>query len=215
MLSLYKQEKYPFAVNPLPYQPNALEPTIDQKTVAIHHDKHHLGYVTKLNTILENYPDFHDHSIDEILGHSDQLPEEIRQAVLNTGGGHANHMLYWEVMGPQKTTPPQAKLLDKILQTYKELEVLIEEVSNLALAQFGSGWAWLSVNPTTKELEISNTANQATPLNHNRIPILAIDVWEHAYYLNYQNKRDDYVQAWWDLVNWEKVSQLYLEAIDQ
>jgi len=199
----------------LPYDYDALEPYIDAKTMEIHHNKHHAGYVDKLNQVLENYPKLKNIPIHELLKDLSKIPKEIRTAVINTGGGHANHTLFWEIMKPvseyhgDNDEKEHNELLEQINKTYGSLESFKEQFSKAALTQFGSGWAWLTVNKN--KLRIEQTSNQDTPLSKGRIPILGIDVWEHAYYLKYQNKRADFIQAWWNVVNWKQVNKKYKE----
>lgn len=190
----------------LPYEFAALEPHIDAKTMEIHHDKHHAGYIAKLNetligTGLEEMP------IEELLDDLSQVPEDKRTAVRNTGGGTYNHNLFWEIMGPNAGGEPQGELAEAINAKFGSFEKFKEEFTTAAATQFGSGWAWLCLN--NGELEICKTPNQDCPLSEGKTPILCLDVWEHAYYLNYQNRRPDYITAWWNVVNWSKVSELW------
>tara|TARA_Y100000310_G_scaffold227947_1_gene230215 strand:+ start:533 stop:1141 length:609 start_codon:yes stop_codon:yes gene_type:complete len=199
----------PFQLPDLKFPTNALEPHIDKETMTIHHDKHHAGYVKKLNTALEN-TDFADNPIDDILKNIEQIPEDLRKAVINNGGGHANHSLFWELLTNESTTPSE-ELKEAINKKFESLENFKEQFANEATTRFGSGWAWLIINKTG-ELEIRSTPNQDSPLMDNQTPILALDVWEHAYYLKYQNKRPDYIEAFWNVLNWNKVSELFKEA---
>jgi Fe-Mn family superoxide dismutase len=198
----------PHELPPLPYAYDALEPHIDARTVEIHHDKHHAGYVTNLNKALEGHMDLAGKSVEQLLATVKGLPEGISQAVINHGGGHANHVLYWEIMGPGGGGEPQGDLAKAIGATFGDFEAFKEKLTKAALAQFGSGWAWLAVDGTAK-LQVYSTPNHETPIMKGHKPILVVDVWEHAYYLNYQNRRADYIAAWWNLVNWEKVGDLY------
>lgn len=197
----------------LPYAYKALEPSIDALTVEIHYDRHHRGYKNKLNAALEKHPEFgNGKSIEELLKDINSIPEDIRQAVINTGGGYYNHNLYWSILSPTGEKKPTGVLLNTIETSFGSFEQFKEKVMNAANTLFGSGWAFVVVNKD-KELEIVKSANQNSPLSDRKTPILAIDVWEHAYYLNYQNKRPDYVSAIWDIFNWEEIERLYKEAI--
>jgi Fe-Mn family superoxide dismutase len=200
-----------FELPELTYDYNALEPYVDAKTMEIHHSKHHQGYVNKLNAALEGYQNFQDKPLEELLGNLDSLPEEIRNAVKNNGGGHFNHSLFWRVMGPDAGGAPEGELAEKIDATFGNFEVMKDTFSNAAATQFGSGWAWLVKN-SEGGLEIYSTANQDTPISHGKAPILGLDIWEHAYYLKYQNKRPEYIENWWNVVNWKAVSELYNAA---
>jgi len=190
----------------LPYEYNALEPHIDEKTMTIHHSKHHQGYVDKLNAAIKG-TDLEGKEISEILSNTDSLPEDKRTAIINNGGGHANHSLFWEVMAPKAGGEPNGKIADLIDTKFESFDKFKEEFSNAAATRFGSGWAWLVMN-SDGELEVKSLPNQDSPLMDNDIPLLGLDVWEHAYYLKYQNKRPDYVKAFWNLVNWDKVNEL-------
>lgn len=193
----------------LPYDYDALEPHIDARTMEIHHGKHHQGYVTKLNAALEQHSDLQDKSVEELVSDLDDVPEEIRTAVRNNGGGHVNHSLFWLVMSPDGGEP-SGKLADAIKDAFGGLDSMKEKFSNAAATRFGSGWAWLTVSGGS--LDIMSSPNQDNPLTLARTPILGLDVWEHAYYLNYQNRRPDYIAAWWNLVNWEEVARRFSEA---
>ncbi len=196
---------------PLPYDYNALEPHIDEQTMRIHHDKHHAAYVNNLNAALEGHPDLAALSIEELLRGIDRVPEAIRTAVRNNGGGHANHTLFWEIMKPGGSKEPTGELAAAINQTFGSFEKFKEEFSKAAIGRFGSGWAWLVVD-AQGGLKVYSTANQDSPLMQGDTPILGLDVWEHAYYLKYQNRRPDYVQAWWNVVNWDEVARRYAAA---
>ncbi len=196
-----------FELPNLPYGFDALEPHIDQQTMEIHHDKHHNTYVTKLNAAVEG-TDLESKSIEEIVANLDSVPENIQTAVRNNGGGHLNHSLFWELLTPN--SEEKGTVVDKIKEQWGSLDAFKEEFANQAAARFGSGWAWLVVNDG--KLEIVTTPNQDNPLTEGKTPILGIDVWEHAYYLKYQNKRPDYISAFWNVVNWEKVDELYSAA---
>lgn len=199
-----------FTLPELPYAYDALEPHIDKETMNIHHTKHHNTYVTKLNDALEGHDDLAGKSIEEILANLDAVPESIRTAVRNNGGGHANHTLFWTLLSPNGGGEPTGELADKINETFGSFDKFKEEFANAAANRFGSGWAWLVVN--NGNLEITSTPNQDTPISEGKTPILGLDVWEHAYYLNYQNKRPDYISAFWNVVNWDKVTELYNQA---
>ncbi len=195
-----------FEVPPLPYDYTALEPHIDEQTMRLHHDKHHATYVTNLNTALEQAPDAQGKSIEEILRNINSLPEGIRTAVRNNGGGHHNHTLFWEIMGPNGGEPT-GELAEAISSTFGSIDSFKEQFAKAATTRFGSGWAWLLADGG--RLEITSTQNQDSPLMEGRVPILGLDVWEHAYYLKYQNRRPEYIGAWWNVVNWEAVNQRY------
>mgnify|MGYP000876747558 FL=1 len=194
----------------LPYDYNALEPHIDAQTMEIHHNRHHGGYVKKLNSILEGYPELADVSLERMLTDLRIVPEEIRQAVRNNAGGHHNHSLFWRVMCPPGAGgEPSGVLLEGIESVFGSLAHLREEVTSQAINRFGSGWAWLSLDHNGR-LEVISTPNQDSPLMLGYVPILGVDVWEHAYYLKYQNRRADYLAAWWNLVDWRRVSENYV-----
>ena len=196
----------------LPYDYKALEPYIDEETMKIHHDKHHAGYVDKLNASLEKYPEFSDSTVDNLLKEIDKIPEEIREGIKNNGGGHANHSLFWQIMGPNGKNEPGGELLGAISKAFESFDKFKDEFSKAAAGRFGSGWAWLSVTDLGG-LEVSSTQNQDTPLSDNKIPILNLDVWEHAYYLKYQNRRPEYIENWWRVVNWDKIAEKYKQAL--
>ena len=194
----------------LPYAYDALEPHIDEETMKLHHDKHHNTYVENVNKALEGHDDLQNVSIEELVAKLDEVPEDIRTAVRNNGGGHANHSLFWEIMSPNGGGEPAGELADAINETFGSLDNLKDEVKTAATGQFGSGWGWLVVE--NGELKVVNTPNQDSPLTDGQTPILGVDVWEHAYYLNYQNKRPAYVDAFWEVVNWDEVARRYEEA---
>jgi Fe-Mn family superoxide dismutase len=200
-----------FQLPPLPYDYAALEPHIDAQTMQIHHDRHHATYVNNLNAALEKHPDLANKSIEELLGNLNAVPEDIRTAVRNNGGGHANHTLFWEIMGPNGGGEPTGALADAIKQAFGSFDAFKQQLTQAALGRFGSGWAWLSVD-RNGGLVIESTANQDSPLMEGRTPILGVDVWEHAYYLKYQNRRADYVAAWWNTINWANVAKRYEQA---
>ncbi|ELK46203.1 superoxide dismutase [Halobacillus sp. ACCC02827] len=197
-----------FELPELPYAYDALEPTIDKETMNIHHTKHHNGYVTKLNGALEGHADLQDKSLEELLANNlSVVPEEIRTAVRRNGGGHANHSLFWTILSPNGGGEPAGDLATKINDTFGSFDKFKEEFESAATGRFGSGWAWLVVN--NGNLEVIDTLNQDSPIMEGKTPILGLDVWEHAYYLNYQNRRPDYVSAFWNVVNWDEVSKRF------
>ncbi|WP_117169212.1 superoxide dismutase [Paraliobacillus sediminis] len=196
-----------FELPELPYAYDALEPHIDKETMNIHHTKHHNTYVTKLNAALEGHADLQDKSIDVLLSDLDNLPESIQTAVRNNGGGHSNHSLFWTLLSPNGGGEPTGELATQIKDAFGSLEAFKEKFAAAATGRFGSGWAWLIVK--NGKLEITSTPNQDTPVMDGISPILGLDVWEHAYYLKYQNKRPDYIAAFWNVVNWDEVSKLY------
>jgi Fe-Mn family superoxide dismutase len=195
----------------LPYPNNALEPHIDEQTMMIHHDRHHNAYVTNLNAALEGQPELQAKSIEDLLKDLNSIPENIRPAVRNNGGGHANHSLFWEVMGPNGGGQPTGALADAITAELGGFDKFKEDFAKAGATRFGSGWAWLSVTPAGK-LVVSSTPNQDSPISEGNTPILGMDVWEHAYYLKYQNKRPDYIAAFWNVVNWDAVAARYKAA---
>lgn len=203
--------RYPFSLPSLPYAKDALEPHIDAKTMELHHDKHHQSYVDNLNKALEKHPDLHSRSLEDLLSNLDGVPEDIRTAVRNHGGGHFNHTLFWDIMTPDGAKSPGEKLSEAINSAFGSLDEMKTKLNEAGTSQFGSGWAWLVVDKNGK-LAITNTPNQDTPLMDGKTPILGNDVWEHAYYLKYQNKRADYLKAWWNVVNWDKVAERYSAA---
>ena len=193
----------------LPYDHAALEPTIDERTMQIHHGKHHQAYVDNANKALDG-TEWADKDADEILTSLDSLPEDIRAAVRNNVGGHANHSLFWEIMGPGGGGEPTGDLAAAIEETFGGLDGLKTAVNDAGVKRFGSGWTWLVADGGT--LSVMSTANQDSPLSEGKTPLLGIDVWEHAYYLNYQNKRPDYLAAWWSVVNWDAVAKRFEQA---
>ena len=190
----------------LQYEYNSLEPSVDAKTMEIHHSKHHQGYVNKLNVDLENFPELQKKSVNELISDMDSVPEDIRVPVRNNGGGHSNHSLFWEIMSPDGGKC-EGKILEKINENFGSLEEFKNKFSDAAKSHFGSGWVWLIIEPGNN-LAIMTTINQDSPLMYGKKPILGLDVWEHAYYLKYQNKRPDYIGAFWNVVNWKKVEEL-------
>ncbi len=194
-------------VPPLPYDYNALEPHIDEQTMRIHHDKHHAAYVNNLNAALEKHPELQQKRIDDLLRGINSVPEEIRTAVRNNGGGHANHTMFWEIMGPGKGGQPGGALGDAIKSSFGGFDAFKEQFTKAAVGRFGSGWAWLI--DAGGKLAIESTANQDSPIMEGKKPIFGLDVWEHAYYLKYQNRRPDYIAAWWNVVNWDAVAKRF------
>jgi Fe-Mn family superoxide dismutase len=196
----------PFELPPLPYDYDALAPTIDEQTMRIHHDKHHQAYVDNLNKALEG-TEWADRPLEQVLALLDELPEDRRAAVRNNGGGHANHSLFWTIMKPGGGGSPSGDLAAAISDTFGDADQLKTQLNDAGVKRFGSGWAWLVWDGTG--LAVVSTPNQDTPLMTSDVPLLGIDVWEHAYYLNYQNRRPDYLSAWWDVVNWDEVARRY------
>jgi Fe-Mn family superoxide dismutase len=199
-----------FTLPALPYAVDALEKAIDKTTMEIHHGRHHKAYVDNLNAAIQGRSELDGHSIEAILAKAATLPEDIRQKVINNGGGHANHTLFWETMSPTGGGDPTGVLADAIAATFGDLATLKQKVKEAALARFGSGWSWVVVSGG--KLEILSTANQDSPLMQGKTPILGVDVWEHAYYLRYQNKRADYVDAFWHVINWADVATRFQKA---
>ena len=195
----------------LPYAFNALEPHIDARTMEIHHDRHHATYVNNLNAAIEGKADLESKSIEELISDLDAVPQDIRTAVRNNGGGHANHSMFWEIMGPGGGGSPSGALGDAINAKFGGVDGLKEQVNAAGAGRFGSGWSWLVVN-SNNELEVMSTPNQDSPLMEGKTPILGVDVWEHAYYLKYQNARPAYLDAWWNTVNWDAVAARYNAA---
>lgn len=198
-----------FELPALPYAYDALEPHIDARTMEIHHTKHHQAYVNNANKALEGSA-FASKDVEEVLRNITAVPENIRQAVINNGGGHANHSLFWQIMGPGKGGEPKGDLAAAIEKDLGGFGAFKEAFANAAATRFGSGWAWLAL--ADGKLNVYSTANQDSPLMQGHTPILGLDVWEHAYYLNYQNRRPDYIAAFWNVVNWDKVAELYAAA---
>lgn len=200
----------PFELPPLRYSYDALEPVIDAQTVEIHYSKHHATYLKNLNAAIEKFPQFFEKSLPEILSDISKVPEEIRTAVKNNGGGVYNHNLYWAGMAPKQVGQPVGKLSAKIKETFGSFDQFKADFEKAGLTRFGSGYAWLSLNKNGVML-IHSTANQDCPLSEHLYPIVVVDVWEHAYYLNYQNRRADYLTNWWNLVNWEEAEKRFTE----
>lgn len=195
----------------LPYGYDALEPHIDAETMRIHHTKHHQGYVNNLNAALEKHPELGEKTVEQLLSDLDSVPQDIRTAVRNNGGGHANHSLFWPCMAPGAGGAPSGELAAAVDSAFGSFESFRESFAKAAATRFGSGWAWLCAGGGG-ELLITSTANQDNPVSEGLKPILGLDVWEHAYYLNYQNRRPDYVKAWWNVVNWDRVGENFAGA---
>jgi Fe-Mn family superoxide dismutase len=200
-----------YELPPLPYDYNALEPHIDEQTMRIHHDRHHGTYVTNVNQALEGQRELANLPIEELMRNLSRVPENIRTTVRNNGGGHANHTLFWQIMSPNGGGQPSGTLADAINQTFGGFDAFKQQLTQAAVTRFGSGWGWLSVDQRGN-LVVESTPNQDTPFIEGRTPILGVDVWEHAYYLKYQNRRPDYVAAWWNVVNWPEVQRRYEAA---
>lgn len=200
-----------FTLPPLPYEYNALEPHIDEQTMRIHHDKHHNAYVTNLNAALEQHGALQNKSVEELLSDIDAVPEGIRMAVRNNGGGHANHTFFWEIMRPGGAKEPQGGLAEALNQSFGGFAQFKEQFAKACVGRFGSGWGWLTADKGGK-IAIESTANQDSPIMSGKVPVLGCDVWEHAYYLKYQNRRPDYVTAWWNVVNWTEVGKRFERA---
>ena len=197
-----------FTVPPLPYPFDALEPHIDKLTMEIHHDKHHGAYVTNLNKALESAPALQDKTVEELLADNVSIvPENIRTAVRNNGGGHINHSMFWQIMAPKAGGNPVGNIAQAINSTFGSFDAFKEKFNAAGVGRFGSGWAWLV--KTGKGLEIVSTANQDSPVMEGKVPVMGLDVWEHAYYLKYQNRRPDYIGAWWNVVNWKEVEKRF------
>ena len=196
----------------LTFNYSALEPYIDEETMRIHHGKHHAAYVSKLNTALEKNPELFELTIEELLKNIERVPKNIRTAVENHGGGHFNHSLFWKILGKDSKKLSKGKLSDAINESFNSYDKFLDEFNNTAAIHFGSVWAWLSVDEKGR-LVIHSTSNQDTPLSHNLIPILTIDLWEHAYYLKYQNRRPEYITSFWNVINWFQVEENYNKAV--
>ncbi|HZL35256.1 MAG TPA: superoxide dismutase [Tepidisphaeraceae bacterium] len=198
----------PFQLPPLPYPPDALEPYIDKQTMEIHHGKHHAAYVTNLNKALEQAPDLQNKKIEEILRNNLAIvPEAIKTAIRNNGGGHANHSMFWTILGPKAGGAPAGHLGQAINSTFGDFAKFKEQFNAAATTRFGSGWAWLVKN--AGKLEITSTANQDSPIMDGKQPIIGLDVWEHAYYLKYQNRRPEYIAAWWNALRWDEAEKRF------
>ncbi|MBV9106846.1 MAG: superoxide dismutase [Verrucomicrobia bacterium] len=201
-----------YELPPLPYPFDALEPHIDAKTMEIHHDKHHQTYITNANNALKDHPDLAAKPVEELIANLSVVPEGIRSVVRNNAGGHANHSFFWKILGPHAGGTPSGKLAEAIDSTFGGFEQFKEKLQAAGAARFGSGWAWLVVNKTGK-LEIVSTPNQDSPIMDGSKPVVGVDVWEHAYYLKYQNRRPDYLKAVWSVINWEAVAKNYDTAV--
>ncbi len=197
-----------FEVPPLPYAYEALEPHIDAETMHLHHDKHHQAYVTNLNMAVDKHPELAGKSAEDLLKKLSAVPEDIRMAVRNNGGGHVNHSMFWEIMGPGGGGPPTGALADAITSAFGSFDAFKTQFNDAGVKRFGSGWAWL-VKAIDGKLAIVSTANQDNPMSDGQYPILGNDVWEHSYYLKYQNRRPEYLAAWWNTVNWAKISERF------
>jgi len=190
---------------PLPYASDALEPHIDKQTMEIHHGKHHQAYINNLNAALEKHPDLQSKSVEDLIAGISTVPEDIRTAVRNNGGGHANHSMFWQIMGPNAGGNPTGAIADAITSSFGGFDTFKEQFAKAAVGRFGSGWAWVIVQGG--KLVIESTPNQDSPLMDGKKPVFGIDVWEHAYYLKYQNRRPDYIGAWWNVVNWNEINK--------
>jgi Fe-Mn family superoxide dismutase len=198
----------PFTLPPLPYAPDALEPSIDKATMEIHHGKHHQAYITNVNKALEAHPDLQNKTVEELLANNlSAVPEAIKTAVRNNGGGHANHSLFWTLLSPKGGGAPTGEISDVITATFGSFDTFKEKFTAAATTRFGSGWAWLLKDASGK-FEITSLPNQDSPIMEGKTPLLGLDVWEHAYYLKYQNRRPEYIAAFWNVVNWETVNSL-------
>jgi Fe-Mn family superoxide dismutase len=194
-----------FVLSPLPYAFDALEPYIDAKTMEIHHDKHHGAYVTNLNKALEGHADLQKLSLEGLIGHLDRVPENIRTAVRNNGGGHSNHSMFWKIMKKGGGGEPKGEIGEAIKSAFGSFADFKTKLNEAATKRFGSGWAWLMF--TDGKLTIDSTANQDSPIMNGANPVMGLDVWEHAYYLKYQNRRPEYIEAWWNVVNWDEITK--------
>jgi superoxide dismutase, Fe-Mn family len=192
----------------LPYEYNALEPYIDEQTMRLHHDKHHAAYVNNLNAALEKYPDLQNKSPEELIRDLNSVPEDIRTAVRNNGGGHVNHTMFWEIMGPNGGGEPTGPIAEAINEAFGSFDAFKQQFNDAGTKRFGSGWAWL-VRTSGGQLQVTSTANQDNPMSEGNYPVLGNDVWEHAYYLKYQNRRPEYLAAWWNVVNWDEVNKRF------
>ena len=202
----------PFTLPPLPYSYNALEPHIDERTMQFHHDKHHAAYVKGLNAVIEKYPRLRGKTAEDLIRNLDAVPEDVRTSVRNNGGGHVNHTMFWEIMGPNAGGEPTGEIATAIQRSFGSFAAFKTQFNEAGTKRFGSGWAWLVRNKDGK-LQVVSTPNQDNPLSDGLYPIMGNDVWEHAYYLLYQNRRADYLQAWWNVVNWKAVNDRYKTAV--
>ena len=201
----------PYQLPKLPYSYDALEPHIDARTMEIHHTKHHQTYINNVNAALEKHPALADKSVEDLIRDLNAVPEDIRTVVRNNGGGHANHSMFWTIMAPKAGGEPSGGLAEAIKSAFGGFDSFKDQFSKAAAGRFGSGWAWLSVDGSGK-LVVTSTPNQDSPLSEGLKPVLGLDVWEHAYYLNYQNRRPDYIAAWWNVVNWKQVASNYASS---
>lgn len=201
-----------YTLPPLPYAYNALEPHFDARTMEIHHTKHHQAYINNVNAALEKYPELAAKTVEELVSNLAAVPEDVRTVVRNNGGGHANHAFFWTILAPNAGGEPTGTLGAALVSTFGTFAAFKEQFAKAAATRFGSGWAWLSYDKAAGKLIIESTANQDTPLSEGRTPIIGLDVWEHAYYLHYQNRRPDYVTAFWNVVNWNKAAEIYAAA---
>ena len=202
-----------FVLPPLPYAYNALEPFIDEQTMKLHHDKHHLAYVNSLNAAIAKYPQFQNATIEDLFQDLSKVPDDIRSIVKNQGGGHVNHSMFWEIMAPKAGGKPTGEIAKAIVREFGSFSDFQKQFNEAGLKRFGSGWSWL-IRAKDGKLKIISTANQDSPLLDGNYPILGNDVWEHAYYLKYQNRRADYLNAWWNVVNWDEVNRRYAKSIE-
>ena len=207
--------KLAYQLPELGYDYDALEPAIDTQTMMLHHSKHHQAYIHQLNMVIAPHKALQDRSIEDLLTHIDEAPQEIRAVIRNNAGGHANHELYWKSIGPPNGNGPTRVLAEAIRQDFGTLESLQEELTKAALQVFGSGWAFLAIDPLTRKLEVMSLPNQDVVINHGKSALLACDVWEHSYYLKYENRRPEYLKAFWDVVQWEAVSRRLESVLDQ
>ncbi|MBI4116173.1 superoxide dismutase [Candidatus Pacearchaeota archaeon] len=200
-----------FELPPLAYAYDSLEPYIDKETMLVHHDKHHKTYVDNLNKAIEGHEELQDKPVEELLKNLDSISSQVKTAIRNHGGGHFNHSFFWTIL--KKDVKPNGEILALILRDFGSYDNFVSQFKQSAISQFGSGWAWLVLNPGTRKLEIMQTHDQESPITYGKIPLLVVDVWEHAYYLKYQNRRADYVDAFLKVINWEKVNENYLNAL--
>ncbi len=201
-----------YELPPLPYDYNALEPYIDEETMHLHHDKHHQAYVNNLNTALQGQSQFENMSVDDLMRNINSVPESIRTAVRNNGGGHANHSMYWQIMKPNGGGEPTGDLANAINSAFGSFDQFKAAFNDAGAKRFGSGWAWLVIGADGK-LAVTSSANQDSPLMEGQYPVMGNDVWEHAYYLKYQNRRPDYLAAWWNVVNWDEIAKRYAQGM--
>ena len=201
----------PHELPPLPYDYNALEPYIDEQTMRLHHDKHHAAYVNNLNAALEKYPELQSKSAEELIRDLNSVPEDIRTAVRNNGGGHVNHSMFWLIMKPNGGGPPTGPIAEAINQTFGSFEAFKQQFNDAGMKRFGSGWVWL-IRTAGGQLQVTSTPNQDNLMMEGNYPIMGNDVWEHAYYLKYQNRRNEYLEAWWNVVNWDEINRRFEQA---